>query len=209
MNRRTALKNLTISLGYAVAAPSVINILGSCTAEAKTWTPMFLSLDEKHMVTHLVDVILPTSDIPGALDVNVPQFIDLMYQDTEKASNQKLFKDGAKIFALKFESKFNKPISKAEKEEIESLFSEYFNLSEETSQTILDDQNLDIDDVPTNTLENYTLYKFLLSLRYYTLFGYYTSQKVGEEFLVYDPIPGVYKGCMPLNEASGGSAWSL
>tara|TARA_R110002049_G_scaffold308754_1_gene513873 strand:- start:10569 stop:11003 length:435 start_codon:yes stop_codon:yes gene_type:complete len=126
MTRRSALKNLTMSLSYAVAAPTIMNLLTSCTAEAKTWSPLFLSEDEKHTVTHLVDIILPATNTPGALDVNVPQFLDLMYHDIEKESNQKLFKDGAKLFAIKFESKFNKPISKGNKEDIETFFFRIF-----------------------------------------------------------------------------------
>tara|TARA_R110002049_G_scaffold308754_1_gene513872 strand:- start:10373 stop:10579 length:207 start_codon:yes stop_codon:yes gene_type:complete len=66
-----------------------------------------------------------------------------------------------------------------------------------------------IDNVPAEALKDYTLYKFLLSLRYYTLFGYYTSKKVGEEVLAYDPVSGVYNGCAPLNDVSKGKAWAL
>lgn len=209
MNRRIALKNLAMSLGYAVSAPTIMNIMASCTADAKSWTPLFLSEDEKHMVTHLADIILPTTKTPGALDVNVPQFLDAMYKDIEKESNQKLFKDGAKIFADNFESKFNKPISKGNKEEIEILLSNYFNLSQEKQDDILKFQNIDQDNVPTEVLKDYTLYKFLLSVRHYTLFGYYTSEKVGETVLAYDPIPGVYNGCVPLDDITGGIAWSL
>jgi len=39
------------------------------------------------------------------------------------------------------------------------------------------------------------------------LFGYYTSEKVGEEILSYDPVPGVFQGCIPLSDV--GNAWSL
>jgi hypothetical protein len=208
MNRRAALKNLTMSLGYAVAAPAIMNMLASCTAETKTWTPLFLSEDEKHMVTHLTDIILPTTETPGALDVNVPQFLDLMYQDIEKESNQKLFKDGGQIFANKFESKYNKAISKGNKEDIETLFTEYFNLSEAVQDDILK-QRIELDKIPAESIENYTVYKFLLSVRYYALFGYYTSEKIGEEVLAYDPVPGIYTACAPLNDISGGKAWSL
>lgn len=209
MNRRNALKNLTLGLGYTVAAPTIFNMLASCNAESDTWTPLFLSSEEKYMVTQLADIILPASETPGALNVNVPQFLDLIYHDIEKESNQKLFKDGAEIFSNTFSSKYGKVISEGNKEDIEELLSEYFKLSDEDSQAILKEQNTNIDNIPANALKQYTLYKFLLSVRYYTLFGYYTSEKIGEEVLAYDPIPGVYNGCEPLSKVSGGRAWSL
>lgn len=194
-----------MSLGYTVAAPTIFNMLASCSAEAETWTPLFLSPEEKHMVTHLADIILPISDTPGALDVNVPQFLDLMYHDIEKKQNQELFRKGAAIFA----EKFNAPVLEGKKEDFEKLLASYFNISKEETKNILKDQKLPLAKIDESNIENYALYKFLLSVKYYTLFGYFTSEKIGEEVLVYDPVPGNYQGCISVNEATGGRAWSL
>ena len=76
MKRREALKNLGLATGFVVASPSIISLLQSCTAEAKTWTPVFLSVEEGVVLANLVDIILPKTDIPSATEVNVPQFID-------------------------------------------------------------------------------------------------------------------------------------
>ena len=209
MDRRTALKNLTISLGFTVATPTIFSMLASCNAEAETWTPLFLSTEEKHMVTHLADIILPASDTPGALDVNVPQFLDLMYHDIEKKTNQELFKKGAAIFSKKFSNKFNNEILNGNKDAFEKLLTTHFNLSDENTELILQQQNLPIEEVTDTELENYTLYKFLLSVRTYTLFGYFTSEKVGEEVLNYDPVPGRYIGCIPAKNLPNQRDWSL
>ncbi|AUP80028.1 gluconate 2-dehydrogenase subunit 3 family protein [Flavivirga eckloniae] len=91
MDRRSALKNLTMGLGYSIAAPTIFNVLSSCNAEKESWTPLFLSKEEKHIVTHLADIILPASDTPGALDVNIPQFLDVMYHDIEKKTKSGSF----------------------------------------------------------------------------------------------------------------------
>lgn len=207
MNRRTALKNLTLSIGYAVAAPTLFSMLSSCTAEAETWKPVFLSLDEKHMVTNLVDIILPTSNIPGALDVNVPEFIDKMYKEIELAPKQKIFQNGASVFAEKFKDMFGKNISKGSKEEIQTLFASYFDLSPEAQKSIVQEQQITEDNISEDRKSAFLMYQFLFSVRYYTLFGYYTSKKVGTEVLNYDPVPGVYKGCIPVEEV--GNAWAL
>lgn len=210
MNRRTALKNLTMSLGYTVTAPTIFNMLSSCTAEAETWVPLFLSPEEKHMVTHLVDIILPASDTPGALDVNVPQFIDLMYNDIENEENQDIFKKGASFFTEKFRSQFASEAIEGDKNQFETLLESHFNISDEETEAVLKEQKLPIEEIADSQMENYTLYKFLLSVKEYTLFGYFTSEKVGEDVLNYDPVPGVFIGCTTVDEATtNGRAWSL
>ena len=210
MNRRTALKNLTMSLGYTVAAPTIFNMLSSCTAKAEAWVPLFLSPEEKHLVTHLVDIILPASDTPGALDVNVPQFLDLMYNDIENKENQDIFKKGASVFAGKFKSQFASEVIEGDKNQFETLLASYFNISDEETKAVLKEQRLPIENVTDSQIENYALYKFLLSVKEYTLFGYFTSEKVGEEVLNYDPVPGVFIACTTVDEATtNGKAWSL
>lgn len=207
MNRRNAIKNLSLSLGYVVAAPTIMNILSSCTAEGETWTPEFLSNEQKNMVTHLAAIILPTTEIPGALDVNVPQFIDKMYVHIEEEPNQKRFQQGATVFADKFEALFDKKAAEGKSEDFEKIFGTYFKLTEEESQFVLSEQRLDQSEVSEDKKDNYLMYKFLFSVRIYTLFGYYTSEKVGEEILSYDPIPGKFEPCVPLKDI--GNAWSL
>ena len=207
MDRRKALKNLTYSIGYAVAAPTIFNLLSSCTSEAETWKPLYFTENQKHMVTHLVDIIMPVSDTPGGLDVNVPQFMDLMYKDIEQEENQQFFQKGAAIFQEKFESKFGKKVLKGEKEEIQQLFESYFVISEDDTKRILKSQKNKEKDITEADKSDFYMYKFLFSVRYYSLFGYYTSKKIGTEVLNYDPVPGEYLGCIPLSDV--GNAWSL
>lgn len=209
MDRRTAIKNLSISLGYTVAAPTIFNMLSSCSAEVNEWTPLFLSINEKHMVTNLADIILPKTDTPGALDVNVPQFLDLMYADIERKQNQDVFKKGASVFAETFKTIFNTEVNKGTKAQFEKLLASYFKISDDATKTVLKQQRLPVEYISSSDMDNYLLYKFLLSVKRYTLFGFYTSQQVGETVLNYDPIPGVQKGCIPLKDVPNGNAWSL
>jgi len=207
MDRRSALKNLTMSIGYAVAAPTLFSLLSSCNSKVETWKPIYLSEDQKHMVENLVDIILPSSNTPGALDVNVPQFIDIMYHDIEQQNNQQLFQKGSKVFQEKFEGMFGKNVIKGSKEEFQELFESYFKLSDEDTQKVLSNQKLNERKIGDDEKSDYYMYNFLFSVRYYTLFGYCTSEKVGKEVLNYDPVPGVYQGCIPLEDV--GNAWSL
>ena len=209
MDRRPALKNLSLSLGYPVTIPTIFNMLASCTSQTKEWSPLFLTTDEKHIVTHLANIILPTTKTSGALDVNVPQFLDLMYFDIENKTKQTLFQQGALVFSEKFKNTFKIDVIKGQKDEFETLLASYFKISDDATETILKQQKLPIEKVTDPQLENFSLYHFLLSVKRYTLFGYYTSEKVGEEILNYDPVPGIQKGCIPMEDIPNGYAWSL
>jgi hypothetical protein len=54
-----------------------------------------------------------------------------------------------------------------------------------------------------------TLYSALTGLRNGAVWAYKTSEQVGETVLAYRPVPGEQKGCIDVNEASNGKAWSL
>lgn len=207
MDRRSALKNLSLTIGYAVSAPTLLNMLSSCTADIVSWEPVFFTKDEQQVVIHLVDIMMPSSKIPGGLDVNVPQFIDKMYKDVETESKQSQFRAGALIFADKFELMFGKNILKGNKDEVSKLFASYFDLSKAEQSHVIQDQKKLLIDISVKEKNTYLIYKFLFSIRAYSLYGYFTSEKVGKEVLNYDPVPGVYKGCVPLEEI--GNSWSL
>ena len=95
MKRRDVLKGMGLSVGYAIATPTLLSLLQSCTSEAVKWTPKFVSLNEATVLENLIDLILPRTDnSPGALDVNVPQFIDLYYGKKMANEDQIEFKEG-------------------------------------------------------------------------------------------------------------------
>jgi hypothetical protein len=56
-------------------------------------------------------------------------------------------------------------------------------------------------------LERYHLCRFLFVVREFALLGFFTSERIGKEVLVFDPIPGGYKPCIPLSEV--GNAWTI
>lgn len=207
MNRREALRSLSLSMGYVVAVPAVMNMLESCTEDAETWTAVFLTDKEKHLVTHLVDIILPSSAIPGGLDLNLPQFIDMMCKDVMKASDQEMFHQGSQVFSERFTERFNKDMIKANKEEVLALFAEYFDKSADESGIILQEQRKNSNEIPANELQDYLMYKCLIAVRTFSLLGFYTSEKIGTEVLNFDPIPGVWQPCIPVSEV--GNAWTI
>jgi len=206
MDRRTALKNITLTFGYAVATPTVLSVLQSCKSNVATWIPIFFSPSQGYMITQLTDIILPSSDIAGALDVNVPEFMDKMLHDIAPEDKRSIIKEGAIAFEKEFQNVYKKDVLKGSNEEYEKLLKKYFDISEAEKAAVFKMQNTE-ENIAEEDLNKYLIYKFLLATREYTLFGYYTSELVGETILSYDPVPGSWQSCIPVNEI--GNSWSL
>jgi len=200
MNRRKALKGLGLSLGYVVATPTVISLLQSCkkdaTAAVTPWVPEFFSTDEVTVVENLVDLILPsTNDLPGASDVNVTQFLDLYTSKVTDKKGQDKYKAGLAAVI----KAFGKPLAEVTTEDYDTLLAKYLKASKEEVKGYKESKDL--------------VYGSLTSLRGSAVWAYKTSEKVGEEVLAYDPVPGAQKGCISVEEATGewgvNRAWSL
>lgn len=209
MDRRTAIKNLGLGFGYALATPTIMNILASCSDRSLNWMPVFFSEEEKYTVTKLADLILPEDDLPGAINLNIPQFIDKMYDEIESEENKLSFKEGFRNFSEVFTNSFDSEILKGKHEDFKAMLIKYLNISDDDFKIISEDQKKLVDEISEGSLQNYYVYKFILPVRYYTIFGYSTSEKVGEEIMAYDPIPGVFNGCISVEEATKGKVWSI
>jgi len=207
MDRRKALKNMSLSLGFAVSAPTMLSVLQSCTSDIATWTPTFFTESEGYMITQLSDIILPKTEIAGALDVHVPEFMDKMFNEIVSDSQKATMKEGATAFANEFNNVFGKEAINGSKEEYEQLLDTYFNVPSDQQKQISKMMRQEKSNLSGDKLNTFLIYKFLTETRRYTLYGYYTSELVGETILSYDPIPGRYDGCIPLEDV--GNAWSL
>lgn len=194
MKRRDALKGLGLSLGYVVATPSIISLLQSCKNDAHTttWTPVFFTEDQGNVIKNMVDIIIPkTEDSPGAIDVNVHKFIDAYVNEVSSLEEQEHHKKGfeAVVAAL------GKPIKNCKTSDYEAVLSKYLKADTASDENFTDNDKL--------------VMATLIGLRSITIWGFKTSEEIGEKVLAYDPVPGVYNGCISLKEATGGKAWSL
>lgn len=201
MNRRDALKNLGLSLGYVMATPTILSMLQSCTTAEEKWTPLFFSDSEAYVLQNLVDLIIPkTKGVPGAVDVNVPKFIDLYTFKTATDVQKELITTGynALLEELGVPQKLNTPDEKPftlEPEKFDAILSKYLRINKAEHLAYVEQKDL--------------VFETLMNLRNQTVWAYKTSEEIGENVLAYDPIPGQQKGCISLEDATGGKAWSL
>lgn len=198
MNRRSALKNIGLSLGYIAVAPSAISILQSCKNDknknTSSWTPIFFSKNEGIVIENLVDLILPkTSKLPGASDVNVAKFLDLYAQKAYNKEQQEQSQKGIQAII----KSIGKDVNQITLEDYDKMLAKYLKADTKQIEAFM------------NNKEDKLLLNTLRGLRQNTIWAYKTSELIGTEYLAYDPIPTEQKGCISLEEATGGIAWSL
>ena len=215
MDRRKALKNMGLSLGYAVATPTLISIVQGCNNEKTLeWTPDFFTKEEGAVLTHLVDIILPKTDTPSATEVKVDIFIDRFVDQVMQKEQQ----DFLKMAMGKF---IEKAIADSGKEtavelvpkELEAVLSIALGISKEEQKSYheaLENYMVALDEGTIIRLDdNVAINAFAKNVRGMTIWGYKTSEYVGEEVLAYLPVPGEYLSCGSTEELTGGKAWSL
>lgn len=196
MDRRSALKRAGL-LGAAVAMPTMLSILQSCKDEVRlTWKPEFFSDAEAKTIATLLDMILPRTATPGALDIKADVFIDKVIAQTYDTEGQQHMRDeisgfnancmknhGANFIALDEPKRI--AILKAEEKSSGKFSRGVWGTAIGPQEPI----------------------GFYRSLKSMAIWAYFTSEEIGEKVLSYDPIPGAYEGCKPL--ADVGNRWSL
>lgn len=190
MNRRNALKNMGMAMGYVVATPTVLSILQSCKREVElAWTPAFFSVEEAKMIEGLSELIIPKTGTPGAKDLNIPMFIDSYINEVSSIEDG----EQAKIMAAATLKELGG--ADASTEEYDALLSKYLKANDEEIKGYNEDEKL--------------VSEFMTQVRSMSIWGFKTSEYIGENVMAYESIPGGYIGCGSLDELTGGKAWSL
>ena len=216
MNRRTALKNMGLTLGCLVSSPGLLNLLQASTRENPTqWTPVFFSSEENLILMRLADLILPKTDTPSATEVGVHRFLDNYVNEVSNEPEQKFMKMGLEKFiqqALRQSAK--KTLDDLNDSDLEPILAasleqrgpaeeeKLFNSLRTYKQDIANGISTELDDEVAR-------YVFAHQFRDSVIWAYRTSEVVGEQVLAYLPSPGEYIGCGDLEELTEGRAWSL
>ena len=198
MKRRDALKNLGLAAGFAITAPSIFSLLQSCTS-APTWMPTYFTNDEKEVVVNLVDIMLPkTEGTPSATEVNVPQFIDKYITEVLNLEDQEAIRASFIDIIATLKPTIETDIRDVTTAQYTGLLDAHLLVKGE----------IDKDRLANPEALQPTKNEFLNHLKYLTITAYVTSEEIGENVLMYDPVPTAYY-CGDLQEISGGKASSL
>ena len=178
MDRREAIKRTSFLLGGAAFSAISISSLASCqtgATEALGWEPSFLSVDQSKIVSAIADILVPTTDTPGAIEAGVPEFIDIMLKDNTSEDAQKKFQEHFTGFVNKCKEVTGKSFGDCAPEEQLSLLQQL----EKEAQDAKDGS-------------------FIGTMKQMTYQGYFTSEVGMMDVLDYNPVPGNYDGCVAI-----------
>jgi hypothetical protein len=192
MNRRQAIERTAMILGYAVSAPAIIGVLKGCkpTPELK-FKPEFLTEDQARSVTEIAEIIIPKTDTPGAKDVGVPSFIDVMLKDVYSDKDKERYTKGLQEFEDRV------------KKEAGSAFIDLDPAKQtEWVKKVHDEAVEAYKKADPKTRER----PFILMTKELTMLGFFTSEPGATQVLQYEAVPGAYHGCLPLSQV--GRTWA-
>jgi gluconate 2-dehydrogenase gamma chain len=193
MDRREAIRRTAWIMGGVVSAPAIMGVLKGCTARPEiNWKPEYLSQDQAGIVSEVAEFIIPKTNTPGAKDVGVPSFIDVMLKDVYSKEDQDRFKDGLKAFDDDAKKSYGDAFMDLDAEQQKEFV---FKKHEEAINAEKSDNK------PEKR-------PFILMMKELTMLGFFTSKAGATEVLQYEAVPGAYKGCIPLSEAGNGKTWA-
>ena len=215
MDRRKALKTIGYGSGAITLTPAVVGIFHSCQKNSSQFIPEFFNKDQFHIVSQLMELILPETEIPGAINLKLPEFLDGYIKVIFSLERQKKIMLGLKSFidVALLDSKKSKT-EKLTSEDLDFQLDKY--LRAERSQINfwkkeIAKYNKDLKkeiksiDLPKKALAH----GFADQLRSLSITSFRTNEYIGEKVLAYAPIPGEQRGCVDLIETTGGKIWSL
>ena len=199
MNRRELLERVAWLMGGTICAPAVLAVLNGCSPKpSASWHPLFLSQEEGAIVEGVADLIMPRTDTPGAREVGVPAFIDVILKDAYPGEDQVRFVSGLK--------EFDEAAQRAHgKQFLELSEAERLSFLQKTHDTAVAAEKKQADnDVPAGERKR----PFVLMMKELTLLGFFTSQVGATQILQYEPVPGGFQACIPVAQAGNGRQWA-
>lgn len=172
IGRREAIRRAALLAGV-VLSPEWLAVLDQARPAAQG---LRLTPAQATIAGAVADRILPRTDTPGAADVGVPAFIDLLYGEFMTPAERQMLTDG---------------LAEVEAAARSTQGASFGSLTAERQDDVLRG---------IARAEDGREQGFFRLIRSVTILGYFTSEEVGRNVLHYDPVPGRYDGCIPIDE---------
>lgn len=181
LDRREVLRRVTVILGAAVSAPTILAIMhGDTTSWAavpeSAWQPKILTTSQTELTATLAEHIIPTTDTPGGRAAGVHRFIDAMLSDYYPAIERKQFLAGLDSVDLRAWELHWKPFMACPASQQVALLTE-LDREAYASQAKKPRAHLAYSVRLSRLVSSHSLTgKFWRRMKELTLVGYYTSQ---------------------------------
>lgn len=172
MERREALRNMALSIWGLMLLPGCD--MGRSKAPQEM-SPLSLSPLQDEALTEAVDTLIPATDTPGAVDLNVHNFIQKILADCYEKDEQEEFIKGLSFLQRQSKEKYGVTFGACSREQRIHLLTDFEQSEEELSKN------------------------FFSLLKELTILGYTTSEYVLTNLTNYNMVPGHYYGCVPVS----------
>lgn len=182
MERRDLLRALSAAAAFTLM-PRTAQAAWEAVAAAPHAPFRVLTDDRSALVASLADAIIPRTDTPGATDVGVPAFIDVIVADYYSDDDRLLFLSG--LDAIGARAKLTGAAS-------------FADMAPDAQHALLDSLDLPVERQAPEA-RSWTRLKGLV------IHGYFTSEKVQKDVLKTVIMPMRFDGNAPMKAATGGS----
>jgi len=212
MERRKALKSIGLSFGSMTLTPTLVSVFQSCQSDPD-WTPRFFSSDQLEIVSKFLEIIIPeTEGIPGALELKIIRYIDA-YAGLASEKQTRGIKNLNSLINNTLNSASKSNIYKLNFDDYENQLKKYLLAEENKIEewTVLFDnywsKNISASDsIPEEAMSYFSLF----TIRQWAASAYRRNNEfIAKNVLDFRPIPGEFKGCVDLNETTGGLVWAV
>jgi len=214
MNRRSAIKNISIGVGITVSSGTLLSLISGCKSDSTTTTAVnvvsgFLKTKNAGFLEEIMDIMLPATDTPGAKDVGIIKYVNAVLDRFYKEDDQKVFTKGLGMFQEAVKGKFSLDSGlDASREQLTEVLEDWIGKKNESRReeigALLYSKE---DEVAEANKEKFYIYKFLSNTKNLATSTYFGSKEIATNHLNYDPVPGKYIGCVSVEEV--GKNWAL
>jgi len=200
MDRRRVLKKIGYGSAAMVVTPQIINMLHSCKSNVNKYLPIFFANNQFQFVSKIMDLVIPKTDIPGAIELKLPEFLDnyivVVMNQNDKETILRRTNNFIKLILN--ETKKNRSME-INSNDLNTQLKKYLLASDKQIESW--------EEAPKS--QELEVYNYLIQIRSLTLNAFRLNEYIGEKVLAYDPIPGERKVCLDLKKTTGGKRWSL
>jgi hypothetical protein len=215
MDRRKALKTIGCGTGAITLTPAVVGLFHSCQNNSSNFVPEYFDKNQFAIVSQLMELILPESEIPGAINLKLPEFLDgYIYTIYSKKVQKKISLGLDSFIEVSLIDSGKSNANKLTSEDLDFQLAKYLKADFKKNSS-WKKQNSDYQKALKNESESPKLpkealaYGFANQLRSQSITAFRTNEYIGENILAYAPIPGEQRGCVDLMETTGGKIWSI
>lgn len=173
MQRRSAIKNLALTIGGTIVLPAWANAWSKESIQSGAFK---ITYAQETLLAEIVETIIPKTDTPGAKELGADKFILKMVADCYDKKSQDIFAKGmVSVDELSKKENGKTFVESDAKQKLEVL-------------------------KKMSTSSNSDEKGFVQLVKGLTIDGYLVSEYVMTNLRIFEMVPGRYHGCVPIKK---------